>query len=157
MAGNYFTTARNVELSVIYYLEQQINASWSGISIVKSFTQAYDKPLPVVCIQLDNVARDRLEIGSNTLNNTYNIVIDIFAKSDGQRIDLADFVIDKLKDGCAYYIHSHLSGDNTTLQRVASGRVQLVSILEDRKLEILENTDAKDRFRHFISVLVKKT
>lgn len=155
--ANYFQQARNVELSTIYYLEQQINASWSNVNVVKSFTQVYDKPLPVVCIQLDSAARDRLEIGSNTLDNTYTITIDIFARSDGQRIDLADFIIDKLKDNWVYYIHSHKSGSPTELERTADGKVQLLSIIEDRKLEILPNLEEKDRFRHLITISVKKS
>ena len=155
--ANYFQQARNVELSTIYYLEQQINANWSNVNVVKSFTQVYDKPLPVVCIQLDSATRDRLEIGSNTLDNTYVITIDIFARSDGQRIDLADFIIDKLKNGWTYYLHSHASGDKTKLERTADGKVQLLSIIEDRKVEILPNPEEKDRFRHLITISVKKS
>lgn len=154
--GVYFSKDRNVELSTIYYLEQQINANWSGVSIVKSFTKAYDKPLPVVCIQLSDVVRGRLEIGSTTFDNTYGITIDIFAKSDGQRLDLAAFIIDKLKGTWPYYEHSHPSGDNSTLERVENGKIQLLAVTDDRKVEVGPNPEQKDKFRHFISILVKK-
>jgi hypothetical protein len=152
----YFTKSRNVELSVIYYLETEINASWSGISTVKSFSQAYDVSVPVVCIRLFNQNSTRLEIGDNELKNEYYFIIDIFAKSDGQRIDLADFIVDKIKDGCIYYEWSHASGSNTTMERVANGRIRWLNFTENSKVDFSQDVDSQDRFRHLISFNMSK-
>ena len=102
----YFTEPRNIELSTLEYLTTQIDANWSGVTVVKTFAQAYSKNinLPIVCVRLLDQSSSRLEIGSNTLDNRYGIAIDIFARSDGQRIDLANFILDKLKDGWVYYV-----------------------------------------------------
>lgn len=152
----YFTKTRNVELSTIYYLETQINASWSGINITKSFTQATKKALPVVCIRLLDVGSTRLEIGDTSLQQDYGIIVDIFANHDGQRIDLAHFIVDKIKDSWVYYEHSQTSGDPETLERSADGRVHLWTITEDRKVDFGETIDRHDKARHIISFIVRK-
>lgn len=152
---SYFTETRNTELSTIYYLETQINANWSGISIVKTFLSAYDQTLPVVCIRLYDTTNTRLEVGSNTLWDTHTINIDIFATSDGQRIDLADFIIDQLKNGWAYYTHAHPVGDNTSLTRTEAGRVTVVNWNSNYRIDFGDEVANPDRFRHFIQVGVR--
>ena len=154
---SYFTTARNVELSLLDYLETEINRSWSGITIVKTFNQAYSKDtdLPIVCARLLDQTSTRLEIGSDTLDNRYGLVIDIFATSDGQRIDLADFILDKLKDGWIYHIFSQTSGSPTTLDTTPSGRCRVMSFIDNRRVDLGDNVDKKDRHRHTLSILVR--
>lgn len=154
----YFTEFRNIELSTIYHLETQIDASWSGITTTKTFAQAYSKniDLPIVCIRLLDIASDRLEIGATTLDNTYNIIIDIFATSDGQRIDLAHFITDVLKDSWAYNAYTKHATVTTQIVGTADGsKIQVVSFLENTKVEYDESMDRKDRHRHIISVSVK--
>jgi len=156
----YFTEPRNIELSTLEYLNTQIDASWSGVTVVKTFTQAYSKNinLPIVCVRLLDQSSSRLEIGSNTLDNRYGIAIDIFARSDGQRIDLANFILDKLKDGWVYYVFSHKSGDKSQLEKIADGRIQVTDFMENYRIDFGElEVDEKDRFRHFISVRVRKS
>jgi hypothetical protein len=155
----YFTKRRNIELSTIEYLETSINASWSGITTVKSFLQAYatSVSLPVVCIRLASTENGQLEVGSTTLDSSYNIIIDIFAKSDGQRLDLADFIVDKLKDCWTYYTYSHPSNTNETLEKVAVAKIRTVNWVEDNKLDFFDTVESRDRFRHVISVDVKVT
>jgi len=150
-----FSVTRNMELSTLYYLETQINANWTGITIVKSFLSAYDKTLPVVCIRLLNTNSIRLELGSNTLQNTYMFTVDIFATSDGQRIDLADFVLNKLKPGWDYFTHSKVSGA-TTLDRVSAGRIRVDSFLDNSRIDFGDEAENPDRFRHTISFMTRK-
>ena len=92
MSGSYFRQSRNIELSTLEYMETNYDADWSGITIVKTFKAAYDTeiPVPVVCIRLASTDNARLEIGADTLENRYVIIIDIFASSDAQRLDIAD-------------------------------------------------------------------
>ena len=151
-----FSTTRNVELSTIYYIETQIDANWSGVEVVKSFLSAYDKTLPVVCVRLLDTGSSRLELGSTTLDNIYGITIDVFATSDGQRIDLADFILDKLKDGWVYYTHSKVTGA-TTLDRTSAGRVRVVEFVDNTRLDFGEQVENPDRFRHVISVNTRKS
>jgi len=153
-----FSTMRNVELSTIYYIETQIDNNWTGIEVVKSFLSAYDKTLPVVCIRLINALTDRLEVGSTTLDNEYGFMIDIFGTSDGQRIDLADFIVDKLKDGWVYYTHAHTVGDNTSLARTSDGRISVKLFTDNSRVDFgTDEIENPDRFRHRIGVNVRKS
>lgn len=159
MAGSYFRESREVQNSTIKYLKDEIDGSWSNVSTVLTFSQALSKntPLPVVCIRIIDQYTDRLELGSNTLNNTYGIVIDIFAKSDAQKLDLADFILDKLKDGWVYYQYSHVSGDKTQVDTVADGRISVTEFNQNSSLDFGEQVDFRDRYRQVISIVVKKS
>jgi len=149
-----FSQTRNVELSTLYYLETQIAANWTGITLVKSFSSAYDQTLPVVCVQLVGAMTDRLEIGSTTLQNYYEIAIDVFATSDGQRIDLADFILNQLKAGWIYYTHSKVSGA-TTLTKVAAGRITVTEFSDNSKIDLGDEVANPDRFRHFLRIYTR--
>jgi len=155
---SYFRISRNIELSLLYYLETNLATDWSGTTLCKTFKQVFTKnvSLPIVCVRLSDTASVRLEIGSNTLLNSHLLIIDIFARSDGQRLDMADYIKDKIKDGWVHYDHSHPSGSNTTLTRVANGRDMVIDYVVDSKIDFgLDNVDEKDQFRHTISVRVR--
>ena len=98
---SYFRNSRNMELSILYYLETNLAADWAGTTVVKAFKKVYAKEisLPIVCVRLSDTQNLRKEIGSTSLNPRYLIIIDLFCKSDAQRLDLADYIIDKLNDG----------------------------------------------------------
>ncbi len=154
MAGSYFRISRNIELSTVFYLETQIDASWSNVNVVKSFKQAYDVALPSVCIALSNTIFNRKEVGNTDLENDYGIVIDVFATSGGQRLDLADFIEDKIKGSWDYYTWSQSGG---VMSKTDSGtNIFLRTITQNMKVEIFDNPERQDRFRHLISFNVKK-
>ena len=157
MSGSFYRESRNVELSTLEYLTTQINASWSGVTIVKSFTNAYKGSLPVVCIALSNVLNNRREVGSTTLLNHYTISIDIFGKSWGQTTDLADFIVDKLKDNWTYYVYSQDSAHDTTLAKASDGQVVLERFTNNHKIEFGEDVDNYDKFRWVIECEVRKS
>jgi hypothetical protein len=154
--SRYFSSTRNIELSTLYFLETEIAKDWTGISIVKSFANAYTSTLPVVAIELSSIDNSRREIGGTTLLKDYVIDINIFCTSAGQRIDLADYITDKLKDCWTYYLHSQTSGSPQTLTRVADGTIFVTDYITDNKLDFGENVDVTDKWRHLISVLVRK-
>ena len=153
----YFRQSRNVELSTIYYLETEIAKDWTGITVVKSFTNAYKANLPVIAIYLSNINNDRREIGGTTLLSDYTINIDIFATSDGQRIDLADYITDKLKDCFTYYLHSQTSGNPESLTRSADGTIFVTNYITSTKIDFAKNVDKYDLHRHFIQISVRKS
>ena len=154
---SYFQEARCAELSTIDYLETQINASWTAVSTIKSFTNAYKTALPVVCIRLLDTGSERREIGGTTLLNDYTIAIDLFCKSDGQRIDLAAFILDKLKDPWTYSDYSQTSGAPETLTKVANGKLHVRRFIENNKIDFgEEGVDKYDLFRHILMIQVRK-
>jgi len=153
--GNYFRRTRNIELSTIEYLQRMIGNSWSGVTVVKSFLQAYAEEVPVVCIRLDETFNGKLEIGSTTYSNTYAIVIDIFAKSDAQRLDLSDFIMDQIKGTWTYCNYAHNSG-RTDIVGTPDGKVNMATVTYNRKVEIFDAVASQDKFRHLITFLVRK-
>lgn len=157
MSGDYFSQQRNIELSTIEHLTTQINANWSNVNVVKTFTQVTEKSLPVVCIRLLDNNSFRREVGSDTFENRYGLIIDIFAKSDGQRLDLADAIAGYLQGGWVYYNFSQTSGSPETLTKVADGRVQLVKFTRNSRLDFGDNVSFQDRFRHIISFITRKS
>jgi len=153
----YFSERRSAELSTFNFLKTQIEANWTSINVLKSFTQAYDKGInpPIITIHQEDTAATRREIGSTSLLETYTIITNIFARSHGQRIDLAAFILGQLKDGWAYNVYSHSSGDPEILDAVASGRMSVIDYISDGPINLGENVDVKDRFRHIITVTVR--
>lgn len=154
MAQNFGET-RNVELSTIKYIRDSFLASWSGINVVAGFPDEEKIALPTVAIILDSDNSDRREIGSNELNSVYNIIIHIFAKSHPQRMDLADFLKNKIKTGWTYYTHANQSGSNETVERIEAGRINFVNFIQNARLEFGEDVEVYDRFRHIMAVDVR--
>jgi len=152
---SYFRRTRCVELSTIEYLERMIENSWSGVTVVKSFQQSYDEAVPVVCIRLDETFNGKLEIGSTTYSNTYTIIVDIFAKSDAQRLDLSDFIMEQIKGTWTYCNYAHNSG-RTDIVGTPDGKVSLATVTYNRKVEIFDAVASQDKFRHLIMFLVRK-
>ena len=157
--SSYFRTSRNCELSLLYFLETCFTADWTGITVVKSFKEVYTTTinLPVICVRLSETSTTRLEIGSSTIENRYMMTLDVFARSDAQRLDLSDYIKSKLQDGWIHYDHSHASGDNSTLSRSANGRDWVVEWVNDMKLDFGEDADEKDKYRQSIIILVRKS
>jgi hypothetical protein len=157
--ASYFRESRNVELSLLDYLTTSFTSDWSGITTLKTFNDVYAKDIniPIVCVRLSQTTTARLEIGDDTLDNKYLLIIDVFARSDAQRLDLSDYIKDKLKEGWIHYDHSHASGDNTTLEKTANGRDYVFEFISDSKIDVIGSTDEKDRYRQTISVSVRKS
>jgi hypothetical protein len=151
MVNNFFSIDRNVELSTIYYIETEVANDWTNISVIKTFPN-YDKiQVPLIAVRLLDISSDRFEIGSRTLLNTYAFTIDIFAKSDGQRIDLASYLRNKLSLDWVYYEHSHASGDPDTFNRVANGKVIWKEFTGNTKVDFGEGASIYDKFRHSLT------
>jgi len=152
----YFTRTRNVELSVIQGIEDAVNNSWTGIPVLKAFLKAYSTQLPCICVRMLSVDSFRKEIGANTLRQQYLFSVDIFAKSDGQRLDLADFITNTVKEGFIYYEYSHSSGNAEQLTRETDGRIIFLSFINNERVDFSDDVEEHDRFRHSISFSVEK-
>lgn len=152
-----FREPRNVELSLLYYLETSLASDWTGVTVLKTFKDVYSTSvaLPIICARVDSISTDRKEIGSTTLENRYMVIIDVFTRSEAQRLDLSDYVKNKLKDGWTYYLHSHVSGDPTTLDRTSGGQCIVTEFIDDSKLDFGQEVHEKDKYRQSITVRVR--
>lgn len=155
MSNRYFGQLRNVELSTIYYLETQINSDWDGISTIKAKRNALAIDPPIVAVKVVSVFNKLKEIGSRTLDNTYNIIVDIYATSDGQKLDLAQYIESKVILDWTYYIHSQESGNPGVLARVPSGKVAWQSFTQHTSLDFVDTVDKPDRFRYVLAFNVR--
>jgi|WetSurSiteA1Bulk_404760.scaffolds.fasta_scaffold72443_2 hypothetical protein len=151
-----FSRTRNIELSVIQHIEDAITTSWTNIPVVKAFLQAYDYPVPVICVRMDSTDTFRLEIGDNALRQQHSFICDIFAKSDGQRLDLADFIVNTVKDGFIYNEYTKNSGDNQTLIATPNGRIVFLKFMDNSRIDFGEDAVEHDKFRHIIRFKVEK-
>lgn len=152
----YFSRTRAVELSVVDAIQAAIAGSWSGVTVVKAFTQAYSSQVPVICVRMLSVASTRLEIGGNTLRNEYSFIVDIFARSDGQRIDLADFIMNTVKEGFVYYDYVRNSGNPEELDTTADGRITLLTFDTNERIDAGDSDDEHERYRQSIAFTVAK-
>lgn len=154
--AEHFSIDRNIELSTIKYLEDNIDSSWSNVSVVKSFTQAYKESLPVVAINLQDVNTERREVGSTTLSNTYTINIHLFCANDGFRIDLAYFIRNLLKESWDYYSINHTSGTPEELTYTSTtNKIWVDRFNSDMKIDFGDDSDKYDKHRHFISITLR--
>jgi hypothetical protein len=146
-----YRISRNIEASLIDRITTDLTTDgWVGIRIEKSFAEVYGGTLPCICINALEIRPELLEIGSKTNLKYFTVNIRIFATSDGQRLDLSDWLLDKLEDDTNYYIYTIVGGIVST--KVLTGRIVLTRWFENRKelinTEVLEK---EDRYRHLLS------
>lgn len=147
-----YRLSRNVEASAIDFLTTQLAADgWSGIRVEKGFSQVYGGTLPCIAVDLFDRPDKRLELGSDTLSNFINLEFRIFAKSDGGRQDLKDWLLEKVISGIPYYEYTVVDGVVTV--KTAKGRINILTIKYNRKeLVNLDNLSIEDKFRHLLTL-----
>lgn len=149
-----YRPSRNIEASIYKYLETEFNTHWSSVNLTKAFSKVNTIELPVVCIKLRDTDYEYVELGDTLIRRLPVIMIDVFASSDGQRLDLKDFIINKMKSGCPYNEYEITSGEISKTTNV--GRITIINMNDS---EINFNTDKAeldvyDRYRHRINLTV---
>jgi hypothetical protein len=147
-----YRISRNVEASIIDYITAELTTDgWIGVRVEKAFAEVYRSNLPCLCINVSTRPDKRREIGTNSLSKFVNIEIRIFATSDGQRLDLADWLLEKVMPGIAYY--SYTITDGMVSEKTLTGRINILEIVANRKeLVNLEGLSKEDRYRHLLSL-----
>ena len=146
-----YRVSRNIEASLIDRITANLATDgWIGIRVEKSFAEVYKGTLPCICINTLEIRPQKLEIGSKTNLKYFTVNIRIFATSDGNRLDLSDFILDLLEDDINYYSYTITNGE--VAQKDLTGRIVLTRWFDNRKelvnTEILEK---EDRYRHLLS------
>jgi len=147
-----YRVSRNLEASIIEFLRDELYGSWSNVKCEKTFSRVYDIDLPVILVRCGTTVHPRAQIGDNATMRTATILIDIFAENDGQRLDLKDWLIETIKNGCPYYEYEIVNGeiDDQTL----NGKIQVREI-SDTPIDFdvpKNNLEPHDRYRHLISI-----
>jgi len=147
-----YRQSRNIESSIIDYLKTEFNTDWSSDNVCKSFSRVYDIELPSICVRCGTSDHTWAEIGSNSTVRTSQVLIDIFCSSDGQRLDIKDWLITKVKNGFVYYDYVIVNG--AVSSKTANGRIRVLNI-DDTPInfEVERSTlDKHDRNRHLITL-----
>lgn len=150
-----YRLSRNIEASLIDFVTAElVTDGWSGIRVEKSFVEAYNGELPCIVINVSDRVDIRRELGTNTLSNYSIVEIRIFATSDGQRLDLSDWILSKIMPGINYYAYTIVNGEIDS--KVLSGRINVLEVRENRKeLRITDTTEREDRYRHLLSFRIR--
>ena len=146
-----YRISRNIEASLIDFLTEELDdAGWVGIRVEKVFAEVYKGTLPCICVNALEIRPEKLEIGSKTNLKYFTISIRIFATSDGNRLDLSDFICDLLEDDVNYYSYTITNGE--VASKVITGRIVLTRWFDNRKELInTEGLEKEDRYRHLLS------
>ena len=149
-----YRESRNIEATLIDYISAQLIVDgWSGIDTEKVFANIYKNEPPGILINqlLDDPVT--LEIGSKTKIYYRIVEIRVFATSDGERLDLKDWLLEKLENDIDYYAYQ-TGGALAT--RVLTGKINIEEILRcEKELTNTENLEQADKYRHLISFRCK--
>lgn len=146
---------RNIEATLIDYITTElVTDGWTDVTVGKTFRLVNDVQLPIIVLQLVSSTLNRKEVGSGSMEDTEFIIARIFAKTDGQRLDLAKWLIGKLQDPITYYEYVITSG--VVSSKAAKGNLRILKIVENLKeLEGVADLASEDRYRHKVSFNVK--
>jgi len=149
-----YRTSRAIEASLIDFLKPLLEANWGNISVEKTFAKIYDISLPSVCIRVGDTSHAKAEIGDDSTIRTVQVFIDIFASSDGQRLDIKDFIVENIKNGGIFY--DYVISGGSVQSKTANGRLRVTSI-EDSGINFdtdKEKLDKHDRYRSLITLSI---
>jgi len=149
-----YRTSRNLEASVIQYIEDQLAGDWTNVAVEKTFANVNSSNLPAICVRVGVTDHTKAEIGETSTYRTTNVLLDIFATSDGIRLDLKDYLIEKLKSGLPYYEYTIINGQIQS--KTQNGRINVLNI-DDVPVDFdvdKNELSVEDRFRHLITLSV---
>ena len=160
-----YRPSRNIEASTIETIETILSDnSYTGVTVVLGVKKVYNIPLDpkqhnaIICVRAGLSIHEGIELGSFTTRRKPLILIDIFATSDGQRLDLKDLLIANLKSGWNYTEYlitdATASADASVGTRTVNGKLR-VERIEDTPLNFgfdKSQLDIHDKYRHLISL-----
>jgi hypothetical protein len=143
---------RNLEATLVDYITYELaNASppWI-VRVEKAFAEVYKGTTPCICVSMEESDAISREIGSKSYLENILVSIRIFAVNDGQRLDLASWMLSKIMPGLDYYTYTITSG--VVSSKILAGRVIILDITSNRKeLKNTDNLDIIDRYRHVLT------
>lgn len=147
---------RCTENSIIDYLQAQITLASlklldeSGSQVTPNVYRGKqlkdDWNLPLIQLYCDDKLLPRLEMGSNLRMKTFLIFVEIRTLLPGQEVDLADWVEEKLNDGCNYYTYTpSIDPDNPT--KTIAGHIN-IDFQSSNPVNLGDNLDKFDKYRY---------
>jgi len=151
-----WTEQRCIENSIIDYLQAQITSDSlklldeSGSQVTPNVYRGKqlkdDWNLPLIQLYCDDKLLPRLEMGSNLRMKSFLIFVEIRTLLPGQEVDLADWVEEKLNDGCNYYTYTpSVDPDNPT--KTFAGHIN-IDFQSSNPVNLGDNLDKFDKYRY---------
>ena len=144
--------SRNIEASLIDYIKPLFLSAWNTNKVEKTFTRIYEIDLPSICIRVGTTDHNKAQVGDDSTIRQAQILIDIFAENDGQRLDIKDWLISIIKNGCPYYEYEITNG--AVSDKTQNGRIRVLTI-DDSPVSInvdKDNLEVHDRYRHLLTL-----
>lgn len=150
-----YRASRNIEKSIIDYLKTNLDIDWASptVNVEKTFANVSGDNLPVVLVRTSDVDHEGHEIGSFLTKRFPLILIDVYCKSDGQKLDLLDYLVEKLKEGILYYTYVIANGVVQTKTLAGRIRVAFPISITHVDLDVPKNDlSVVDRYHSLISL-----
>ena len=146
-----YRISRNIEASIVEFITASLlSDSWSGIEVLKGFPQEYKGKIPFIGVEVLNIDPVKLEIGNKNHVKNFTVKIGIFSSGDGKRLDLSDWLFDKLEDDVDYYTYTITNGVITS--KVKTGKIIITKWNNNEKeLTNTEVLEEEDRYRHLLN------
>jgi hypothetical protein len=107
--------------------------------------------LTTISVYFESETSKRFETGSNLRDDKQLMIIDIYAKNEADRLDLAKWVVDTINDGWQYYTYSNDSVVPDNPAKVIGKKVN-VDFLTNGRVKLGDNIDQFDAHRHQITI-----
>ena len=108
---------------------------------------------PSISVYMESETLNRFEIGSNLRQDEQLIIIDIYATNEGERLDLAKWLIDTINNGWTYYTYSYNVSSPESPTKVAGGLVN-INFNSNGRVTLIQNVSEIDAHRHRVSLTV---
>jgi len=141
----------NLEKSLKDFLDAQATTDSVSVNIDvgENFEDSWE--LPHVQIYLDSKQKPRAEIGSNCRANTYLIMLDVRARSNPERMNLADWIEDSINNGFTYYTYVSNPANRDVPIKIDVGYASF-DYISSQKVDLGPNVNSYDKWRYRISI-----
>ena len=150
---SYFGVSRNIETSLLEYVNDALSYYSIEGTAVKSFKDSEILDTPFIVVQIGDGFHDKLELGDNSTIRTFPIIIDVYGKTKGNSLDLKDFMVEIIKDGFPYYLYMIAGGREVA--KILDGMIFTTSAIRERNLNLNRDVSQlhdKEKFRLRLSV-----
>lgn len=149
-----YRESRNIEISTKDFIIASLtSAGWTNVNTYLGWEEVSGTNLPAITIRSGITNHDRVEVGGFSTIRQVTLLIDVFAKNEGQKLDLKDFLISILKKSWTYneytitnHVSTHVDNGEIICLNINETPVNLDS---DKS-----NLDIVDRYRSLITLIV---
>ena len=113
------TNTRMLTHNVYYFVASGLATDWSTVNIIANAPNDITAlTLPTVAIVPERAVEEPLEIGTNTQIRTSTYIIQCYCKTDGQRDDLGDFLMNLFSENSVDFLDYNDGFPPTTGQSI---------------------------------------